>query len=315
MTTDHQGGPLAQRLLKSIARLRQQKVVNFATFSAGKRQALAAQTSVISAERLAELHPLHARYVAVQHQVSAMGEQLLALPPLARFSTIFTDAEDIYLPAGPPMSPLTSSYFFYWVTFDAAVGIHQETLGTCLIALLKHLGSDPEFVRLVEIMQNSRMGLYLRLRVEDEYVWLRELATGIDVSCLVPAGYRGRPDEVWLARVLPPPAAEFRDSIVITTPYVIVRPLAPGWYAFLERTLPKLACSTPYEAYERLMKYGLNLNYWNEYIFEAYAGAETSAVFLHGLPDIALSRPHSRQTQAWLNSAHRAKSRDEVDKG
>ena len=127
MTTRHQVGPLAQRLLKSIAKLRQQKVIDFAAFSAGKRQALAVQTSVISTDRLAELHPLHARYVAVQHQVSVMSDQLLMLPLLARLFKIFEDAEDIYLPAGPPMSPLTSSYFFYWVTFDAAVGIHQET--------------------------------------------------------------------------------------------------------------------------------------------------------------------------------------------
>jgi hypothetical protein len=179
--------------------------------------------------------------------------------------------------------------------------------------LLKRLGSDPEFVRLVEIMQDSRMDLYEYQGVENECVWLRELVTGLDVSCLVPAGYLGRPDEVWLARVLPPPSAEFRDSIVITTPYIIVRPRAPGWYAFLERTLPKLKCSTPYEAYDRLMKYGLSLNYWNEYILEAYAGAETSAIFLRGLPDIDLSRPHSRQTEALLNGAHGVESRDEGD--
>jgi hypothetical protein len=313
MTTHRPLGPIAERLLKSLSKLRKQKVVDFAAFSAGKRHAQALQADVVSAERLAELHPLHARYVAVQNQISVMCEQLLALPQLARLAKVLSDAEDTYLPSGPPMSPLTSSYFFYWSTFDAAVGIRRETLGTCLIALLKHLGSDPEFVRLVEIMQGSRMGLYLRLRVEDECVWLRDLGTGLDMSCLVPAGYLGRPEEVWLARVFPPPSAEFRDSIVMTTPYVIVHPRAPDWYTFLERTLPKLKYSTPHETYERLMKYGLSLNYWNEYIFEAYAGAKTSAIFLRGLPDIDLSRPHSRQTEALLNGAHSVKDRDERD--
>ena len=213
------------------------------------------------------------------------------------------------------MSPLTSSYFFYWVTFDAAVGIHQETLGTCLIALLKHLGSDPgvraarrdhaEFAHGALPAPASGGRVRVAARVGD---WHRlELSGARRLS--------GKARRSLVGSWLPPPSAEFRDSIVITTPYVIVHPPAPGWYAFLERTLPKLACSTPYEAYQRLMKYGLNLNYWNEYIFEAYAGAETSAVFLHGLPDIALSRPHSRQTQARLNSTHRAESRDEADKG
>jgi hypothetical protein len=269
MTTHHLLGLIVQRLLKSISKLRKQKVVDFAAFSAGKRHAEALQANVISTERLAKLHPLHARYVAVQNQVSVMSEQLIMLPQLARLSKVLTDAEEMYLPSGTPMSPLTSSYFFFWSTFDAAVGTPQGNIGHMPYRLLKRLGSDPEFVRLVEIMQGSRMGLYLRLQVEDECVWLRDLMTGLDVSCLVPAGYLGRPDEGWLARVLPPPPVEFRDSIVITTPYIIVRPRAPGWYAFLERTLPKLKCSTPYEAYDRLMKYGLSLNYWNEYIFEA----------------------------------------------
>ena len=44
------------------------------------------------------------------------------------------------------------------------------------------------------------------------------------------------------------------------------------------------------------MKYGLKLNYWNEYIFEAYAGHESSAVFLRGLPDVDESRPLSRKS-------------------
>lgn len=73
--------------------------------------------------------------------------------------------------------------------------------------------------------------------------------------------------------------------------------LAPGeddWQQFLDRTLPTVGGSDPRHAYHQLMKYGLNLRYWNEYIFEAYANYEESAVFLFGLPDIELSRPHSK---------------------
>lgn len=42
------------------------------------------------------------------------------------------------------------------------------------------------------------------------------------------------------------------------------------------------------------MKYGLERSYWNEYVFEAYGSHIESAVFLHGLPDVDLSRPHSK---------------------
>jgi hypothetical protein len=33
-------------------------------------------------------------------------------------------------------------------------------------------------------------------------------------------------------------------------------------------------------------------SYWNEYIFEAYAGHDDQAIWLRGLPDVAESRPH-----------------------
>ncbi len=49
-------------------------------------------------------------------------------------------------------------------------------------------------------------------------------------------------------------------------------------------------------AYEQLMKYGLSRHYWNEYIFESYVNHVKEAIFLAGIPDIALSRPHSRES-------------------
>jgi hypothetical protein len=102
MTTHRLLGLIAQQLLKSVSKLRKQKVVDFAAFSAGKRHAEALQANVISAKRLAELHPLHARYVAVQNQVSVMSEQLIMLPQLARLSKVLTDAEEMYLPSVHP---------------------------------------------------------------------------------------------------------------------------------------------------------------------------------------------------------------------
>jgi hypothetical protein len=42
------------------------------------------------------------------------------------------------------------------------------------------------------------------------------------------------------------------------------------------------------------MKYGLERNYWNEYILEAYVSHQTEAIFLTGLPDAEDTKPHSR---------------------
>jgi len=54
---------------------------------------------------------------------------------MAPFVEMVSRAEDLYWPSGPPMSPLTGSYFTSWACFDACVGAANETIGTCIIAV------------------------------------------------------------------------------------------------------------------------------------------------------------------------------------
>jgi len=44
---------------------------------------------------------------------------------------------------------------------------------------------------------------------------------------------------------------------------------------------------------EQFLKFGPKPRYWSELIFEGYSGHNSGAVFLHGLPDVPESRPHS----------------------
>jgi hypothetical protein len=65
----------------------------------------------VTEEQLAGCHPAYAAYVYAQNQVSVMSEQLTGLKEMAPFAHIVSEAEDLYLPSAPPMSPLTTSYF------------------------------------------------------------------------------------------------------------------------------------------------------------------------------------------------------------
>jgi hypothetical protein len=195
------------------------------------------------------------------------------------------------------MSPLTASYFTSWAFFDAAVGAERETIGTCILALLREIDDDPDYLRAVGKMQDSRMGLYVQEGRIGDVTVLRELLTQAVVRCVVPSGHPGSQGELWYVRILPPPLDTDEVSVAFTTPYVIVRPGLEDWLAYLRRTLPRTGESDERRAYETLMKYGLDPNYWNEYVFEAYAGHRGEAVFLAGLPDVAESRPHSRASK------------------
>ncbi|MCM8613603.1 MAG: hypothetical protein NFW17_16270 [Candidatus Accumulibacter sp.] len=292
MSVAPQQGPLVKKLLRLLAQYRSRKIIDLQAFAAGRQHAIDQQGSVVSPQRLADLHPAHAIYVYAQNQASVLMETITELPALDKLTNLIVDASEEYMPSGPPMSPLTSSYFFYWSCFDAAIGTARETIGDCIAALARCADAHPDFLTIIDIMRQSRMGLYVCEGRDQGSVRLREFVTGEIASCIVPAGHGGQRGEIWLARVLPPPGPEFAESVVITTPYVIIDPGERDWQRFLERTLPKTGIDDPRRAYCHLMKYGLDLRYWSEYILEAYVNYETSLVYLRGLPDVAGSRPH-----------------------
>jgi len=65
------------------------------------------------------------------------------------------------------------------------------------------------------------------------------------------------------------------------------------WLAYFERTLGKTGRTTRKEAYYALMKYGLDTNYWNEYIFFSFVHYTNNVIYLAGTPDIHGSLPHA----------------------
>jgi hypothetical protein len=221
----------------------------------------------------------------------------------AELADAYSAAEEEYMPSGPPMSPLTRSYFCCWGVFDSAVGEEKETLGTVAIDLCKAIGTEPSLVRLFEHMQASRMGLYTHEGVDGGHVLLREFVTGVQERCLSPAGYMGSPSEIWFVRILPEPyeSLPMGYSLVFNTPYVVgrydgdFRPADPGeWHAFLDRTLPKTGIADTGGAYAHLMKYGLSRNYWNDYLMDAYVNHRHDMIMLAGIPDVPASLPHSK---------------------
>jgi len=92
--------------------------------------------------------------------------------------------------------------------------------------------------------------------------------------------------------------------VVFTTPYVLGK-LGPrrefipfveeDWLAYFARNLFKINVDTKEIAYDYLMKYGLNRNYWNEYVFLSYRNHQHDMILLEGFPDIPSSLPHTKE--------------------
>lgn len=190
----------------------------------------------------------------------------------------------------PPVSPLTTSYFTCWAFFDTCAGRANETIGTTILEFGAAFGIHNETLRLIRLMQESRMGLYVQKGREGRLIVLEDLVTETICRAIVPAGYRGRKGELWYARVLPPPIPGSSEHVVFTTPYIVVQPGLREWLAYFKRALPEEARVRDYEHH---MKYGPARQYWNDFVFEAYVNHRSDAIYLAGLPDVPESRPHS----------------------
>jgi hypothetical protein len=292
MNTQSRHGPITRRVLEALRRQMRMKVVDLATFRAGQEYAEALQNSVTPKEQLAETHPAHAAYVYAQNQMSVMAEQLLQLPEMKSFVKQTGSAEEEYAPSWPPMSPISTSFFVCWSTYDLGIGARRETLGHVIVAVAAECGTHSGILTLMQALQGSRMGIYRVQERDGARVRLQDLAADHTCTAVCTSGYSGRVGELWFTRVLPPPLTG-ADHVVFTSPYVLTAPDVAAWTAYLDRVASKTPAGTRAEALEQHFKWGPNPRYWLEFVFEAYSRHESGAIFLHGLPDVAESRPHS----------------------
>ncbi len=297
-------GPLARKVIDSAMQHLQNKVTSLRDWKEGELRSKEYQKSIVSVESLNKLDPLHALYVYSQNHLSVLIEQIAELPMLDKLADKYAIASDEYMPSGPPMSPLTGSYFTCWGAFDLCTsGAKKETLCTIATDFCKFINADHGQIEVFEEMQNSRMGIYRHDGVSGKYINFHELVTNKKIKAISSSGYMGQKGEIWLARILPPLFNSYDYHVVFTTPYILGKlgnsnsfvPLVEtDWLSFFERNLGKMGIQDLNAFYQALMKYGLSPNYWNEYIFLSYRNHRNDMILLEGFPDIPSSLPHGK---------------------
>lgn len=284
---------IAQKLIRRLTEFRQSKVVDLGLFRQSRELTL--QRRADASEELKDLHPLQAVYTYVVNTVTDSATALGQLPEFEKLVDRLAAAEEAYMPSGPPMSPITRSYFVNWSLFDVTIGLHDESFGSCVATVSKALGAHPSYVAFVQALCRTRAGLYVHEGRHGELIELAELVTNQRHKARITSGYQGKPGDLLLLRLLPPYFAEIDEALSLTTPYLIQWPPLLDWRGYFERILSKLGTDRQC-AYESLMKRGMaphGPRYWTEYIFEAYANHRPEVILLQGVPDVAESRPHS----------------------
>jgi len=283
---------LASRLSKAkkqVGNLHRQLVADFAQVP---NDANSVQTLIRSGQ-----DPLFAIYVAAQNFTSFFMEEVTQFPEFDSYWKIYGPAAEGYMPMGPPISPLTKSFFTTWSFFDLPFGPDQETIGTCLLDIADLLKMNSFMVRAIGQFQDTRMGIYEHCGTEGGRSRLRELVTDEEFRCYTSAGYQGKPGELWYVRLCPPFLDLVDYHLAITTPYILIETNKADWTAYLNKSL--LESSDPKKALNDFMKFGKAARSrkadksWNEFVFQAYHHHQSDAIFLAGMPDVKGSRPHA----------------------
>ena len=238
--------------------------------------------------------PIHAVYVFMQNFTAHFAEGAAQMPEMRVWARAVEKAEDEYMPSGPPMSPLTGSYFWMWALYDLRIGKSTDTLAYCQIAMNDIIQMNVHQLDAAKKMERSRMGIYEHVGMKGQHIRLRELITNNNLICHCPTGYVGQKGELWYVRLLPPLEPEHATYwIAMTTPYILIGASKADWIAFLKRAMVQSEGPNNATRLHYLLKFGPEPNYWNEFVFKSYHHHQHDAVFLTGIPDMESTLPHA----------------------
>ncbi len=295
-------GSVADRITKKIAASRGSNVVDLASWCEGRKMALEAGLGgegPVSA-KFAGPVPCHGMYALAENVVSLMAESISGMREAKGFVRTVGHAEDEYMRSGPPMSPLTVSYFTMWALFDVRFRSSRETMGGCILRIAPEMNFPSWLIGDEERMQRLRMGFYtLRQRgrrrspARSRHPGNRVLyGSGRLCRRRGPGLVRARASAA--ASVVPP---AYRVQHDLRHPELSRRGLCRLSGAQLARMMAAKKPPRTDAAHGHLMKFGPEPNHWNAYINCAYADHQHEAIFLTCIPDIRQSLHHA--------SAHR----------
>ena len=131
--------------------------------------------------------PLHAVYIAVQNITSVFAECVSVLPELKSYYKTVGDAEEEYMPGGPPMSPSDPQLLYDLGVFRFPLWRRSrnhrhlpDSIWAANWAL--HAG----MVEAVRQFQKSRMGIYEHCGTVGGKIGLEELVTGRSCPAICP---------------------------------------------------------------------------------------------------------------------------------
>lgn len=228
--------------------------------------------------------------ILTQRILSVFCECMLSHEEFDPLAEIIEKMQEEYTPLGPPMSPLTTSYFSYWLLYDVKYK-NMGTLAENFLSYASELGMGKLEKESIAAFSSSRMGIYEHIGFEEDYICLKELVTDQITRVICPAGYLGKKGELWLVRVF---SALFPEDahVAATTPYILTGHKKCEWIDFYKRNKIVKGAVGLHKKNHDFMKYGPSIDYWHEFIFLSYVNYTSNHIILSGIPDLKGTKPH-----------------------
>lgn len=266
-----------------------------------------------------DVAPFFGHYVAV----TRAAVQLLAVPAFDRLARFHEEVEEVYMPGGPPMSPIYDSFSMQFVLGAVPQGAGSETPYSVLARLLLRDPARARLQRMAQSLADARFELYRVPSAKGHDARIEPVRGGDALSVRLTGPFL-RTGDFGLMRVLP-----FEDGYYIADSPYLLQASEDDWREHLKRVVvqqgaPKPASaaassapskasklsskelarrrqkekakasrSEPEEVIKRYLHLGLSDRYWFDYIMDAYAGERNGIVFLAGVPDRPELLPHS----------------------
>jgi hypothetical protein len=255
------------------------------------------------------------------------GKLLLGAPAFERLARLQDELAKVYMPGGPPMSPVYDSYAVQHVLGEIPQGLAGETPYTVLAQLSKGDPARARLQQLAESLAGSHLDLYRVARLEGERAELLPVRGGDALTVLLTGPFL-REDDFFLGRALAFDGAWFMAD----SPYLLQAP-EREWLEYLDRAArppaatpvasgsgrplgkPKLtpkqvarrrqeqkrraALSLPAGAVVQHLQHGPSERFWLDYFMDGYAGERRGIVRLAGVPDRPETLPHADRGAGW----------------
>jgi len=295
-------GSISLKLKRHLKKANNRKLIDLSAYREVKEEFRSSSESINSMDDLLKqgYDPVHAAYVNTQNLMSAFAEHISVHPAMDSYYRAIERAQELYQPDGPPWSPLTRSFFTLWAFNDLTFGINKESIATILWALAPMLGINEGTRTIVKFFAESRMGVYEHGGLDGSLILLKELLTEKMVRAISPSGYVGQEGDLLYVRVLPNPVdPEEGYSVVMITPYRLLRQGKQDWQEFFQRN--SISRNDPgfQKKYHKFMKHGPERFYWTEYVFESYVNIseKSDVIYLTGIPDLKDTKPHAKDSR------------------